>query len=102
MPLSAPYKKRQYDGQTKTPDSFRLLLVEVLHGGKVFKNDDYRKEAMLIYLAEIRALTKEKKNVAFFLHLAMAFTVLRRVRSRHHESPQSYRHETLRKDFVHP
>ena len=27
LPLYAPYKKRQYDGQTKTPDSFRLLLV---------------------------------------------------------------------------
>ena len=25
------------------PDSFRLLLVEVLHRGKVFKNEEYRK-----------------------------------------------------------
>jgi hypothetical protein len=40
LPLYAPYKKGQYDGQTKTPDSFRLLLVEVLHGGKVFKNEE--------------------------------------------------------------
>jgi hypothetical protein len=45
VPLYGPYKKRQYDGQTKTPDSFRLLLVELLHGGKVFKNDDYRKKS---------------------------------------------------------
>ena len=41
LPLYGPYKKPQYDGQTKTLDSFRLLLVEVLHGSKVFKNEEY-------------------------------------------------------------
>ena len=34
LPLHAPSKKRGYDGQTKPPDSLRLLLVEVLHWGK--------------------------------------------------------------------
>ena len=45
LPIPPPHKNRQYDGQTKTPDSFRLLLVEVLHLGKVSKNEEYRKKS---------------------------------------------------------
>jgi hypothetical protein len=40
LPRCAPSKRLLYEKQTKTPDSFRLLLFEVLHGIKVFKNEE--------------------------------------------------------------
>ena len=45
LPLYAPSQKRQYDGQTETTDSFCLLLIEVLHRGKVFKNEECGKKS---------------------------------------------------------
>ena len=39
--LYAATKTLGYEKQTKTQDSFRLLLVEVLHRRKVFKNGDF-------------------------------------------------------------
>jgi hypothetical protein len=43
LPLYAHSQKRGYDGQTQTPDSARLLLVEVLYEGEILKNQDFRK-----------------------------------------------------------
>ena len=38
--LYAPCKRLQYEKQTKILDSFRLLLLELLHGGEIFKNEE--------------------------------------------------------------
>jgi hypothetical protein len=34
----------RYEKETKTLDSFHLLLLEMLYGGEIFKNHDFRKE----------------------------------------------------------
>jgi hypothetical protein len=40
LPLYTPSQNQQYDGQTETPDSFRLLLIE-LYRGKFLKNIEH-------------------------------------------------------------
>ncbi|OGP93101.1 MAG: hypothetical protein A2156_08165 [Deltaproteobacteria bacterium RBG_16_48_10] len=45
LPLYAPSKRLRYEKQTKTLVSFRLLLIEMLHGGKIFKNHDFREKS---------------------------------------------------------
>jgi hypothetical protein len=45
LPRSAPSKRLRYGGQNKTLVSFRLLLFVMLHGGKILKNEEFRKES---------------------------------------------------------
>ena len=45
LPLCFPSNRLRYEKQTKIPDWFRLLLFEVLHRGKFFKNEEYRKKS---------------------------------------------------------
>jgi hypothetical protein len=44
LPLSAPAKKFRFLKEIKTLDAFRLLLLETLHGGEIFKNHNFRKQ----------------------------------------------------------
>jgi hypothetical protein len=44
LPRCCSSKRLRYKKQTKAPNPFRLLLVEVLHLGKVFKNEEYKEE----------------------------------------------------------
>ena len=40
LPRCASSKRLRYEKQTEAPNPFRLLLVEVLHGGKVLENGE--------------------------------------------------------------
>jgi hypothetical protein len=40
LPRCSTFKRLRYEKQSKTLDWFRLLLLEVLHRGKVFKNEE--------------------------------------------------------------
>ena len=40
LPLYTPCKMRPYERQTKSLDSFRLLLLEVVQGGGILKNHE--------------------------------------------------------------
>jgi hypothetical protein len=40
LPRFASSKRLRYEKQTEAPNPFRLLLVEVLHGGKVLENEE--------------------------------------------------------------
>jgi hypothetical protein len=44
LPRSCPRQRLRYEKETCPPDSFRLLRVEMLYGGKIFTNHDFRKE----------------------------------------------------------
>jgi len=44
LPLSAPSKKLRYGRDIKNPVLIPLLLLEVLHRDKVFKNHESRKK----------------------------------------------------------
>ena len=44
LPRGAPSKRLRYGGQNKTLVSFRLLLFVMLHGGKILKNEEFRKD----------------------------------------------------------
>lgn len=43
LPRSCPRKNLRYEKETWPPGLFRLLLVEVLPGGEISKNGEYRK-----------------------------------------------------------
>ena len=43
LPRGAPSKRLRYGRQNKTLVSFRLLLFVMLHGGKILKNEEFRK-----------------------------------------------------------
>jgi hypothetical protein len=45
LPRYAPSKRLRYEKQTEAPNPFRLLLVEVLHRGKVLENEECRKKS---------------------------------------------------------
>jgi len=44
LPRGAPSKRLRYGGQNKTLVSFRLLLLVMLPGGKIIKNEEFRKK----------------------------------------------------------
>ena len=39
----APSKEPRYEKQPEDLNPFRLLLLEVLYGGEIFKNEEFRK-----------------------------------------------------------
>ena len=43
LPRGVPSKRLRYGEQIKILKSVRLLLLKVLHGGEILKNQDFRK-----------------------------------------------------------
>jgi len=44
FPRCVLFKSLRYEEQTETPNWFCLLWVEMLYGGEIFKNHDFRKK----------------------------------------------------------